>query len=188
MGRLAQTLARIVNLSATLTFATLSPQSSNTPYDRDPLSRKVQMQHPKARRAKFAAGRPSSGGRRTITVHASLYRASQGRRLATRGSGAGCYALPDHLGPRSQLGLHWRSGMRAGVSAVPSRTSARSDLGLPLSARLWHPEQVWCVLAKYQANQPALLANHSLNRTLHSLPAFGLKKPSPNAANLFRAG
>ena len=32
------------------------------------------------------------------------------------------------------------------------------------------------------------LPNHSLNRTLHSLSAFGLKKPSPNAANLFRAG
>ena len=30
--------------------------------------------------------------------------------------------------------------------------------------------------------------NHSLNRTLHSLPAFGLKKPSPNPVNLFRAG
>ena len=30
--------------------------------------------------------------------------------------------------------------------------------------------------------------NPSLNRTLHSLPAFGLKKPSPNAVNLFRAG
>ena len=32
------------------------------------------------------------------------------------------------------------------------------------------------------------LPNHSLNRTLHSLSAFGLKKPSPNPANLFRAG
>ena len=30
--------------------------------------------------------------------------------------------------------------------------------------------------------------NPSLNRTLHSLSAFGLQKPSPNAANLFRAG
>ena len=30
--------------------------------------------------------------------------------------------------------------------------------------------------------------NHSLNRTLHSLPAFGLQKPSPNPVNLFRAG
>ena len=30
--------------------------------------------------------------------------------------------------------------------------------------------------------------NHSLNRTLHSLPAFGLQKPSSNPVNLFRAG
>jgi hypothetical protein len=30
--------------------------------------------------------------------------------------------------------------------------------------------------------------NHSLNRTLHRLPLFGLEKPSPNTANLFRAG
>ena len=33
-----------------------------------------------------------------------------------------------------------------------------------------------------------LMANPSLNRTLHSLPIFGLKEPSPNTANLFRAG
>ena len=32
------------------------------------------------------------------------------------------------------------------------------------------------------------LSNPSLNRTLHSLPIFGLQKPSPNTANLFRAG
>ena len=35
---------------------------------------------------------------------------------------------------------------------------------------------------------PGVLANPSVNRTLHSLPPFGLENPSPNAANLFRAG
>ena len=44
------------------------------------------------------------------------------------------------------------------------------------------------------SGQPDLYAlaklrpNPSLNRTLHSLPAFGLKKPSPNTVKLFRAG
>ena len=33
-----------------------------------------------------------------------------------------------------------------------------------------------------------VMPNPSLNRTLHSLPAFGLKQLSPNTANLFRAG
>jgi len=30
--------------------------------------------------------------------------------------------------------------------------------------------------------------NRALNRTLHSLPVFGLQNPSPNTVNLFRAG
>ena len=30
--------------------------------------------------------------------------------------------------------------------------------------------------------------NRALNRTLHSLPPFGLQKPSPNTVSLFRAG
>ena len=33
-----------------------------------------------------------------------------------------------------------------------------------------------------------VLANPSVNRTLHSLPVFGLENPSPNTVNLFRAG
>jgi hypothetical protein len=36
--------------------------------------------------------------------------------------------------------------------------------------------------------QPVVRPNPSFNRTLHSLPSFGLKEPSPNATNLFRAG
>ena len=41
-----------------------------------------------------------------------------------------------------------------------------------------------CAIPAFNSAAP----NHSLNRTLHRLSAFGLQKPSPNPANLFRAG
>ena len=64
----------------------------------------------------------------------------------------------------------------------PCRQPATAVLGI---RRLLVPKRsAACAIPAFNSAAP----NHSLNRTLHSLPAFGLQKPSPNPVKLFRAG
>ena len=80
-----------------------------------------------------------------------------------------------------------------------SMTSPRTTLTRGQCAPLLHRSSAAPHSTLPQPSRPVFLrrdlrqwadyfANHSLNRTLHSLPSFGLKKPSPNTVNLFRAG
>ena len=118
---------------------------------------------------------------------ASLAFRQVGIGVRARRSAAGRAALVPRASEGSILvGSHFaRVGGVSGFGLgyfFPCRQPATAVLGI---RRLLVPGRTAaCSVFAFNSAAP----NHSLNRTLHSLPAFGLQKPSPNPVNLFRAG
>ena len=108
-----------------------------------------------------------------LVVGASRQRATP-RSQFTNAASVALAPLIGYRGPRSTSATE--------SSFIPSQSTGPSKC---------KPSQMQVQLLRVKAflgSVHALRPNPSLNRTLHSLPAFGLKKPSPNTANLFRAG
>ena len=103
---------------------------------------------------------------------------------------------------KSQLGL-LSPALPVASEAAQSQCGGRGRRASSNTARLLplvkSPIRAGCALRRLQVQSKRVgpstwgavarvLANPSVNRTLHSLPAFGLENPSPNTVNLFRAG
>ena len=90
----------------------------------------------------------------------------------------------------------WLLALRAGVLRRAVSSSGRRAGNTGAGARAERGARKANIIGKvafHAQSRGSIRDNHvrpnpSLNRTLHSLSAFGLQKPSPNAANLFRAG